>query len=63
MSTDLRYRVTRLCCRSGMCTVCRAAANGTKRKRIVQGDNLTEAMAKRYLVGWRDFTPIMESQS
>lgn len=61
MTTEQRYRVTRLCCRSGMCLDCRAVANGTKRKRVVHADNVTEAMAKRYLQGWRDFEPIMES--
>lgn len=34
--TAMRYRVTRLCCRSGMCLECKAWANGTERKRVTQ---------------------------
>lgn len=54
------YRVTRWCCRSGMCIECMAHVTMKGRKRVVQADNLSEEMAKRYLIGWSDYDPKME---
>lgn len=46
------WRVTRFCCTSGMCLDCRAVANGTKRKRVVHADKLTEAKARQMAANW-----------
>lgn len=55
-----KWRVTRLCCTSGMCLLCRAVATGGERKRIVQGENLDLDMAERYMAGWAGYEPKME---
>jgi len=57
------YRVTRFCCRSGMCIACQAVATGRKRKRVVQADKLTEERAKQYVEGWRDYDAKMEKET
>jgi hypothetical protein len=57
---DQRYRVTRFCCRSGLCIEC--MNQRPLRKRIVQADNLSLVMAKRYVKGWRDYEAKLEKQ-
>jgi len=54
------YRVTQLCCISGMCLECRAVATGGKRKRIVHADNVTKAYAEQCLTGWAAWEPKAE---
>jgi hypothetical protein len=48
----MKYLVTRFCCTSGMCITCRAAANGTGRKRIIHADNVSKELADRMVKGW-----------
>jgi len=54
------YRVTRFCCRSGMCIECRAVANGTKRKRVIHADGLDKETAERIVAGWAEFDAKLE---
>lgn len=49
------WQVTRFCCTSGMCIDCRAAANGTSRKRIVHADKITRELADRMVSGWKAY--------
>lgn len=46
------WQVVRACCTSGMCISCRAEANGTKRRKVLHADHLTEAVADRMVAGW-----------
>ena len=57
------YRVTRFCCRSGMCIECRANGNLARRIRITQADHLTEARAKEYVKGWREYDATLEPEA
>jgi hypothetical protein len=57
------YRITRLCCRTGHCLRCQAVATGRPRKRVIQATGLTEATARKFLLGWRDFEPKMEPET
>jgi hypothetical protein len=49
------FSVWRFCCTSGMCIECRAVANGTKRKRVLQMGHLSEASAKQVAANWASY--------
>jgi hypothetical protein len=49
------WQVTRFCCTSGQCIECRAMANGTKRKRVVQADRLTKKLAETVAKNWSSY--------
>ena len=49
------WQVVRACCTSGMCISCRAAANGTNRKKVVHANFLTEAKAKEMAANWKSY--------
>jgi len=63
--TDKQYRVTRWCCTSGMCIECHGMGDKAKRKRVVQSDGLTSAMALKTFNGWNrwGFEPRIEEIS
>lgn len=60
MNTEQRYDVTRWCCRSGKCSVCRANGDASKRRRVTQAANLPEDETKKYLTGWKHHEPKVE---
>ncbi len=63
MTNELKYRVTRFCCRSGLCFDCHQRSNHGnlhKRERVVQADNLSKELAQRYVAGWSDYDAIAE---
>jgi hypothetical protein len=63
MNTEELFTVTRWCCLSGCCIECKAQGDKAKRKRVVQGDNLKEKMAKRYCDGWSAYEPMIRRQA
>lgn len=55
-----KYRVTRLCCTSGMCLECGACGDRSKRKRVVQTDRVSEEWAQYVVDGWKGWDPEIE---
>jgi hypothetical protein len=53
------WKVTRFCCRSGMCIDCKQRGNlygdTSKRKRVMHADKLTKARADEMTSNWREF--------
>jgi hypothetical protein len=54
------YRVVRACCESGNCTRCLAAWDKSRRKRVVQIDNMSKATAEQIARNFARFDAVVE---